>query len=87
MGQLPAGVGGPVSRAVGAALEVATRVGDPVLGQRLADAARGAFVSGFRTAFVVATVVALLAAAMVARYGPREVDDGDDEAAGAGDAA
>lgn len=34
-------------------------------------------VTGFRTAFVVATVVALGAAAMVARFGPHDVTDGD----------
>ena len=79
LGDLPAQVREPVTRSVGAALEVAGRIEDPELGRRLADLARAAFVSGFRTAFVVATVVALVAAAMVARFGSRYVTDGDDE--------
>jgi predicted MFS family arabinose efflux permease len=77
--QLPAQVREPVTRSVGAALEVAGRIDDPELGRQLADVARAAFVSGFRSAFIVATVVGLIAAAMVARFGPRHVPDGDDE--------
>lgn len=79
LGDLPAQVREPVTRSVGAALEVTGRIEDPELGRRLADLARAAFVSRFRTAFVVATVVALVAAAMVARFGSRYVTDGDDE--------
>jgi DHA2 family multidrug resistance protein-like MFS transporter len=74
LAQLPDQLRVPVTRSIGAALEIAGRLDDPDLGRALATAARAAFVSGFRTAFVVATVVALAAAAMVARFGPRRVD-------------
>jgi len=81
LAQLPQQVREPVTRPVGAALEVARGIEDPEPGRQLADVARAAFVSGFPTAFVVAPVVALAAEAMDASFGPRNVTDGDDHEA------
>ncbi len=73
--QLPEQVREVVTRSVGAALEVARNAPDPELGQQLAEAAKTAFVSGFRTAFAVAAVVAFLAAVVVRVFGPETMTD------------
>lgn len=61
---------------VGAALQVAQQIPDPVLAEQLAAAARTAFVNGFRTAFVVAAAIAAIAAVLVRVFGPHDAPGG-----------
>jgi EmrB/QacA subfamily drug resistance transporter len=87
--ELPARVREIAVQSVGAALQVAEQAPQPELGRQLADAARAAFVTGFRVAFVVAAAVAVAAAAMVAAFGPDHVpgaggDDASDARRGPG---
>ena len=74
---LPEQIAGVATRSIGAALQLAQQVPDPELRRQLARTARAAFVSGFRTAFVVAALVALFAAEMVRRFGPPVMPDGE----------
>ena len=70
--RLPEQIRSPVTESLGAALAVARDAPNAHLGAELATAAKAAFVTGFRVAFLVAGIVAVLTAAMVRRFGPSE---------------
>ncbi|MCA1824968.1 MAG: DHA2 family efflux MFS transporter permease subunit [Frankia sp.] len=57
-----------VAKSVGGALSIAGQLGPP--GEIIARAARGAYVDSMSTAFIVGAVVAVVAAAYVARFMP-----------------
>jgi EmrB/QacA subfamily drug resistance transporter len=65
---LPAEAREAATSSLGAALEIADRIGAP--GAGLADAARSAYVDGLSTATIIAAVVVLVAALVVHRFLP-----------------
>ena len=78
---LPPEAAGPAQDSVGAAVNIATRIGGPQ-GEALANAARDSFVGGMHTAFLLAAGVALLAAVLVYRFMPAKHLGGKDHAGG-----
>lgn len=76
LGALPAESRGAARGSLGGALQVAGSLGDA--GRQLADAAKSAWVSGFRLSLVAGSVVLAAAAIIAYRFLPDRAHDADD---------